>query len=133
MAMNQMMNAISEADVVVTNPNHFSVAISYEPGGQKAPIVLAKGTDFIAATIKIKASENDVPIFEAPYLARALYFTTDLRNEIPVPLYQAVAQVIAYVYQLAEIRKDGSKPVKPKVEVPETMRFNEFGNLEIRA
>ena len=132
-AMNQMMHAISEADVVVTNPNHFSVAIAYEPGGQKAPIVLAKGTEFIAATIKIKASENDVPIFEAPYLARALYFTTDLRNEIPVPLYQAVAQVIAYVYQLAEIRKDGSKPAKPKVEVPETMRFNEFGNLEIRA
>ena len=88
---------------------------------------------FIAAAIKIKASENVVPIFESPYLARALYFTTDLKNEIPVPLYRAVAEVIAYVYQLAEIRKDGSKPVKPTVEVPETMLFDELGNLEIRA
>ena len=132
-AMNQMMHAISDADVVVTNPNHFAVAIAYEPGSEKAPIVLAKGTDFIAAAIKIKASENVVPIFEAPYLARALYFTTDLRNEIPIPLYRAVAEVIAYVYQLSEIRKDGGKPIRPMVEVPETMLFDEFGNLEIRA
>ena len=132
-AMNQMMHAISDADVVVTNPNHFAVALAYEPGSEKAPIVLAKGTDFIAATIKTKASENVVPIFEAPYLARALYFTTDLQNEIPVPLYRAVAEVIAYVYKLAEIQKDSEKPVKPKVEVPDTMLFDDLGNLEVRA
>ena len=132
-AMNQMMHAISEADVVVTNPNHFAVALAYEPGGEKAPIVLAKGTDFIAAAIKVKASENVVPVFEAPYLARALYFTTDLQDEIPVPLYRAVAEVIAYVYQLGEITKDGSKPEKPVVKVPETMLFDESGKREIRA
>jgi len=132
-AMNQMMHAISDADVVVTNPNHFAVALAYEPTSEKAPVVLAKGTDFIAAAIKIKASENVVPIFEAPYLARALYFTTELQNEIPVPLYRAVAEVIAYVYKLAEIQKGSAKPVKPKVEVPDTMLFDELGNLEIRA
>jgi flagellar biosynthetic protein FlhB len=128
-AMNQMMHAISDADVIVTNPNHFAVALSYEPGGTKAPIVLAKGTDFIAATIRSKAADNTIPIFEAPYLARALYFTTDLNQEIPMPLYRAVAEVIAYVYQLAELRKDGSKPRKPEVKLPDSMLFDESGNM----
>lgn len=128
-AMNQMMLAISDADVVVTNPNHFAVALSYEPGGEQAPIVLAKGTDFLAAAIRGKASDSTIPIFEAPYLARALYFTTDLKQEIPLPLYRAVAEVIAYVYQLDELRKDGSKPRKPEVELPDSMLFDELGNL----
>lgn len=128
-AMNQMMHAISDADVIVTNPNHFAVALSYEPGGTKAPIVLAKGTDLIAATIRSKATDNTIPIFEAPYLARALYFTTDLNQEIPMPLYRAVAEVIAYVYQLAELRKDGAKPRKPKVKLPDSMLFDESGNV----
>ena len=128
-AMNQMMLAISDADVIVTNPSHFAVALSYEPGGSKAPVVLAKGTDFIAAAIRNKANDSMVPIFEAPYLARALYFTTDLKQEIPMPLYRAVAEVIAYVYQLAELRRDGSRPKKPEVKLPESMLFDESGNL----
>lgn len=128
-AMNQMMLAISDADVIVTNPSHFAVALSYEPGGSKAPVVLAKGTDFIAAAIRNKANDSMVPIFEAPYLARALYFTTDLKQEIPMPLYRAVAEVIAYVYQLAELRRDGSRPKKPEVKLPDSMLFDENGNL----
>ena len=128
-AMNQMMLAISDADVIVTNPSHFAVALSYEPGGSKAPVVLAKGTDFIAAAIRNKANDSMVPIFEAPYLARALYFTTDLKQEIPMPLYRAVAEVIAYVYQLAELRRDGSRPKKPEVKLPDSMLFDESGNL----
>ena len=128
-AMNQMMLAISDADVIVTNPSHFAVALSYEPGGSKAPVVLAKGTDFIAAAIRNKANDSMVPIFEAPYLARALYFTTDLKQEIPMPLYRAVAEVIAYIYQLAELRRDGSRPKKPEVKLPDSMLFDESGNL----
>ena len=128
-AMNQMMLAISDADVIVTNPSHFAVALSYEPGGSKAPVVLAKGTDFIAAAIRNKANDSMVPIFEAPYLARALYFTTDLKQEIPMPLYRAVAEVIAYVYQLSELRRDGSRPKKPEVKLPDSMLFDESGNL----
>ena len=128
-AMNQMMLAISDADVIVTNPSHFAVALSYEPGGSKAPVVLAKGTDFIAAAIRNKANDSMVPIFEAPYLARALYFTTDLKQEIPMPLYRAVAEVIAYVYQLAELRRDGPRPKKPEVKLPDSMLFDESGNL----
>ena len=96
----RMMAAIPEADVVITNPTHFAVALAYESGKGQAPIVVAKGSDFIAAKIKEIARDNDVAIVENKPLARMLYYNVDLDAEIPPELYQAVAEVLAYVYQL---------------------------------
>jgi flagellar biosynthesis protein FlhB len=128
-AMNQMMLTIADADVIVTNPDHFSVALSYEPGGNKAPIVLAKGVDFVAAARKEKAADHTVPIFEAPLLARALFFTTDIKQEVPEPLYRAVAEVIAYIYALNELNRSGLRPSKPAVDLPASMLFDKSGRL----
>ena len=128
-AMNQMMASIADADVIVTNPSHFAVALAYEPGSSQAPIVLAKGADILATSIREKAGETQVPIFESPYLARAIYFTTEINREIPVPLYRAVAEVIAYIFQLNELRKDGTKLRKPKVKIPSSMLFDSTGKL----
>ena len=96
----RMMAAVPEADVVITNPTHFAVALSYESGKGQAPVVVAKGSDFVAAKIKDIAKENDVAIVENKPLARMLYYNVDLDEEIPPELYQAVAEVLAYVYQL---------------------------------
>lgn len=100
MAMRRMMQEIPKADVIVTNPTHYAVAIKYDDQSMSAPRLLAKGHDEVAARIREIAEENNVPIFEAPPLARAIYFTTDLDQEIPAALYQAVAMVLAYIYQL---------------------------------
>ncbi|MDO5156936.1 MAG: flagellar biosynthesis protein FlhB [Eubacteriales bacterium] len=96
----RMMAAIPEADVVITNPTHFAVALSYKAGQGEAPIVVAKGADFLASKIKDIAKENHVDIVENKPLARMLYYNVDLGSEIPPELYQAVAEVLAYVYQL---------------------------------
>jgi flagellar biosynthetic protein FlhB len=96
----RMMAAIPEADVVITNPTHFAVALSYKTGQGQAPIVVAKGSDFLASRIKDVARENNVEIVENKPLARMLYYNVDLGREIPPELYQAVAEVLAYVYQL---------------------------------
>lgn len=96
----RMMAAVPEADVVITNPTHFAVALTYESGRGQAPVVVAKGSDFIASRIKDIARENDVAIVENKPLARMLYYNVDLDAEIPLELYQAVAEVLAYVYQL---------------------------------
>ena len=93
-AQRRMMEAVPEADVVITNPEHFSVALKYDMAGGGAPVVVAKGVDFIALKIREIANANDVVIMEAPPLARAIYFTTDIDNEIPGDLYVAVAQVL---------------------------------------
>ena len=98
----RMMAAIPEADVVITNPTHFAVALAYESGKGQAPVVVAKGADFVAARIKDIAKENDVVIVENKPLARMLYYNVDLDAEIPPELYQAVAEVLAYVYQLKD-------------------------------
>lgn len=96
----RMMAAIPEADVVITNPTHFAVALSYQSGKGQAPIVVAKGADFLAGRIKEVAKENHVEIVENKSLARMLYYNVELGAEIPPELYQAVAEVLAYVYQL---------------------------------
>jgi flagellar biosynthetic protein FlhB len=96
----RMMAAIPEADVVITNPTHFAVALSYKTGQGQAPIVVAKGSDFLASRIKDVARESNVEIVENKPLARMLYYNVDLGREIPPELYQAVAEVLAYVYQL---------------------------------
>ena len=100
MAQRRMMEAVPTADVVVTNPTHYAVALKYEAGRMRAPKVVAKGTDEIALKIRELAGAHRVSIVEAPPLARALYRHAELEREIPVDLYAAVAQVLSYVYQL---------------------------------
>ncbi len=96
----RMMQAIPEADVVITNPTHFAVALKYEQQQGKAPIVVAKGADYLAAKIKETAKENDVEIVENKPLARMLYYNVEIGEEIPPELYQAVADVLVFVYKL---------------------------------
>ncbi len=105
MAQHRMMAAVPEADVVVTNPSHFSVAVVYFTKNMGAPVVVAKGADLIAMQIRTVARENNVILVQAPPLARALFHTTELEQEIPSGLYLAVAQVLAYVFQLRRDRK----------------------------
>jgi len=99
-SMRRMMQAVPEADVVITNPTHFAVAVKYDREGGSAPIVTAKGADFLAKKIKEKAIENNVQVVENKQLARALYATVDVGREIPPELYQAVAEILAYIYKL---------------------------------
>ncbi len=99
-ARTRMMAAVPEADVVITNPTHFAVALTYETGIMQAPIVVAKGIDEVALRIRSVAEEHDIPIVENPPLARALHAGAELEEEIPYEHYQAVAEVIGYVYRL---------------------------------
>ena len=102
-AKQRMMQKVPTADVVVTNPTHFAVALKYEAGKAGAPRVVAKGRDLVAAEIRRIAIENGVPLFEAPALARAIYGTTEIDHEIPRGLYVAVAQVLSYIFQLKSL------------------------------
>jgi flagellar biosynthesis protein FlhB len=99
-ARSRMMAAVPQADVVVTNPTHYAVALAYKPQEMSAPVVLAKGVDKVAAKIREIAEKNDIPLVENPPLARALYATAEIEDEIPAEHYQAVAQVISYVFKL---------------------------------
>jgi flagellar biosynthetic protein FlhB len=124
MARKRMMSNVPTADVVVTNPTHFAVALKYADNGRGAPRVVAKGTDEVAAKIREIAKENKVALLEAPALARALYKHTDIDDEIPEALYSAVAEVLAYVYQLRAYKKGTSDqyPDRPsKLPVPPEM------------
>jgi len=108
-----MMQDVPDADVIVTNPTHFSVALKYETDGSRAPIVVAKGADHMAFRIREVGRENDVSIIASPALARAIYHTTEIDDAIPNGLFGAVAQVLAYVYQLEQFKKrKGKRPVK---------------------
>ncbi|WP_435104287.1 flagellar biosynthesis protein FlhB [Arhodomonas sp. AD133] len=116
LAQGRMMEAVPEADVVITNPTHFAVALRYEQKGMRAPKLVAKGTDLVARRIREVASEHRVTVFESPPLARALYHSTELDREIPAGLYLAVAQVLAYVFR----RRNGAAAGQaPQPEVPE--------------
>ena len=113
-ARRRMMSAIPTADVVVTNPTHYAVALKYSDKGSRAPVVVAKGSHLLALRIREIAAENKVPILEAPPLARALHKHTDLGESIPEALYTAVAEVLAYVYQLRRYEKQGgARPQQP--------------------
>lgn len=96
----RMMQQLPEADVVITNPTHFACAIKYDKEVAEAPVLIAKGADYLAQKIKDAAKENNIPIVENKPLARMLYYNVDLDTEIPRELYQMVAEVLAYVYQL---------------------------------
>ncbi|MEW6702964.1 MAG: flagellar biosynthesis protein FlhB [Bacteroidota bacterium] len=108
MARKRMMNDIPAADVVITNPTHFAVAVKYEMNKDNAPKVVAKGMDELAQRIKKIALENNVPLYEDKELARALYKTTEVGDEIPAKLFKAVAQILAYIYQMKKLRKKRS-------------------------
>jgi flagellar biosynthesis protein FlhB len=118
LARRRMMQDVPKADVVVTNPTHFAVALRYDEKRMRAPIVVAKGADAVAAKIREVATEHDVPIFEAPPLARALFRTADINDEVPAGLYVAVAQVLTYVYQLRAARRAGAAilPTPPTID-----------------
>ncbi|WP_348695364.1 flagellar biosynthesis protein FlhB [Duganella fentianensis] len=120
MAKRRMMADVPTADVVVTNPTHYAVALKYDDGMRGAPRVVAKGTDEVAAKIREIAREHKVTMLEAPPLARALFKHTEIGDEIPEALYAAVAEVLAYVFQLRLFSKgNGNRPEVPKkLEVP---------------
>jgi len=123
MARNRMMQNVPGADVVVTNPTHYAVALKYMDGQGGAPRVVAKGVDEVAAKIRELARENKVAMLEAPALARALYKHTEIDDEVPEKLYSAVAEVLAYVFQLRNYSKGaGQYPDRPtKLPVPPEM------------
>jgi len=119
-AKRRMMTAVPQADLVVMNPTHYAVALKYEEGRMAAPKVVAKGADLLAMRIRDLAKENKVPVLQQPVLARALYAHAKLDHEIPAALFGAVAQVLAYVYQLraAMTSRHAARPEMPHPHVP---------------
>jgi flagellar biosynthetic protein FlhB len=128
-ANSRMMQKVKDADVIITNPEHFAIALSYDPTSDGAPILIAKGADHMAARIREEAKNHSVEIFSAPELARALYFTTNVDQPIPDALYYAVAQVIAYVFSLGQVRPGVPSMVRPHPKIPESMMFDADGKL----
>ena len=123
----RMLEAIAEADVVITNPEHFAVALAYDPSSEDPPKVVAKGADLMAERIRERAGEEGVPLFQSPVLARALFFTTEIEAFIPEPLFEAVAQVIAYIFNINSINRSSSLRDKPVPRVPDNMVFDSEG------
>ncbi len=118
MAQRRMMEAVPAADVVITNPTHYAVALKYDQSGPGAPELVAKGADLIAAQIRSIAEANDVPVLSAPPLARAVYHSTEVGEMIPAGLYRAVAQVLAYVYHLRQGPIYNRQGVDPLDDLP---------------
>ncbi|HTF84326.1 MAG TPA: flagellar biosynthesis protein FlhB [Cellvibrio sp.] len=126
MAQRRMMSNVPDADVIITNPTHYAVALKYDPEKMATPIMLAKGGDHVALKIREIAKAHKIEIIESPVLARAIYHTTDVDQEIPAALYMAVAQVLAYVFQLRNFRRGkGEKPTYPRnIKIPKNMQFD---------
>jgi flagellar biosynthetic protein FlhB len=119
MSRRRMMHDVPKANVIITNPTHYAVALQYDEATMRAPIVLAKGQDLIAARIRQIAAEHDIPLVEAPPLARALHANCELGDEIPARLYAAVAKILVYVYQLRTARRRHEpEPGLPGIEIP---------------
>jgi flagellar biosynthetic protein FlhB len=127
MANSRMMSRVKDADVVITNPEHFAVALEYDPTGDGAPIMVAKGSDHMAARIREEAKAHGIHLFQAAPLARAIYFTTEVEQQVPEDLYHAVAQVIAYVFSLEAASPMNAPRPKPQVKVPISMQFSPDG------
>ena len=123
----RMLEAVAEADVVITNPEHFAVALAYDPSSDDPPRVVAKGADFTAQRIRERAAEEGVPLFQSPVLARALFFTTEIQGFIPEALFEAVAQVIAYIFNINSINRSDPMYAKPVPRVPDNMVFDSEG------
>jgi len=118
-----MMAQVPKADVIVTNPTHYAVALQYLDGQMRAPRLIAKGSDMVAARIREIGAEHNIPLIEAPPLARALYHHTELNHEIPSALYGAVAEILAWVYQLHRWHSEGgAAPTQPtEFSVPDEL------------
>ena len=123
MAKRRMMTEVPKADIIVTNPTHYAVALKYLDKDMRAPRVVAKGADLVALRIRALAQENNIPVLEAPPLTRALYRHTRLGEEIPMALYAAVAEVLAWAYQLQRQHSEGGEvPRTPQdLQVPESL------------
>ena len=127
MAQRRMMEEVPKADVIVTNPTHYAVALRYDQTTMKAPKVVAKGTELVAANIRRVGGEADVPIVESPVLARAIYYSTDLDHTIPAGLYLAVAKLLAYVFQLKAYEiAGGEHPGNPDISVPDEFKGGKY-------
>lgn len=124
MAQSRMMAQVPKADVIVTNPSHYAVALKYDQNSNSAPKLVAKGVDLIAAQIRNIALAANVPLVASPPLARALYYSTELEHEIPQGLYLAVAQILAYIYQLKAAQKNDWRPPLPPedIKVPDEFK-----------
>lgn len=127
MANRRMMAAIPEADVIITNPTHFAVALKYDPENGGAPKLLAKGLDLIALKIREIGAHHEIMILESPALARSIYYSTELEEEIPAGLYMAVAQVLAYVYQIRQFQAGRGKRPTPlgDISIPPDLQRDE--------
>ena len=127
MSQNRMMSDVPEADVIITNPEHYAVALRYDQSKEDAPIMLAKGADFVAQKIREIGKEHQIPIVSSPALARAIFFNTKVGEEIPGGLYVAVAQVLAYLHQLKQFARGQVKkrPVlRSDITIPDELRHD---------
>ena len=122
----EALENVSDATAVITNPTHFAVALKYNPGEIGAPTIIAMGQGAIARQIMERANEHKITIFRSPLLARALYFTGEIGNEISDKLYNAVAIALAYIYRIEQ----GQSAEEPDITIPEELTFDEFGNIE---
>lgn len=118
MSQRRMMTAIPEADVIITNPTHYAVALKYDPEKGNAPVLLAKGSDFIALKIREIGNEHSIQVLESPALARSIFYSTEIEQQIPAGLYLAVAQVLAYVYQIRQYQAGRGKRPDPLKDLP---------------
>ena len=118
MSQRRMMTAIPEADVIITNPTHYAVALKYDPEKGNAPVLLAKGSDFIALKIREIGNQHRIEVLESPALARSIFYSTEIEQQIPAGLYLAVAQVLAYVYQIRQYQAGRGKRPEPLKDVP---------------
>jgi len=138
LAQSRMMASIPEADVVITNPEHFSVALKYDISGSGAPVVVAKGADEIAMKIREIANLNEVPLLPSPQLARAVFFSTEINDEIPASLYLAVAQVLAFIFQMRQASSSKRpadaqvRALNRKLDIPDDMAFDASGDVPDR-
>ena len=118
MSQRRMMAAIPDADVIITNPTHYAVALKYDPEKGGAPMLLAKGSDFLPLKIREIGTKHNILLLESPALARSIYYSTELEQEIPAGLYLAVAQVLAYVYQIRQYQAGKGKRPDPLKDLP---------------
>ncbi len=126
MSQRRMMSEVPNSDVVITNPTHYSIALKYDPNAGGAPILVAKGMDEMAIHIRTIAKENGVEIIQSAALARSLYYTAEVNQDIPEELYAAVAQVLAFIFQLSEHKKGKAKrpiPVAKDLPIPEEFKY----------
>ena len=122
----RMMEEVPKADVIITNPTHYAVALRYDQKINSAPILVAKGKDLIAMQIRNIANSNNIPIVSAPPLSRALYHSTELRQEVPAGLFVAVAQILAYIYRLKKgFNSNLTDESFHNIEVPEDYRHDD--------